>query len=208
MKSRIFLVVIIILGLSNLYAFGINNVNPNVANNVTQVSLKLSIEELDNITFSVLAVDGKGSYYILRLSPILMYYGNLPINVKDTIDVEGIILSNFSKVKEVVVNTININNETYSILNNNGYMNNRNYNPGMMNRYGNMGGYGYPGMMNGYGMMGGWYDYYPDPYDYEMMNRYGYPGAMNGYGNMGGYSYPGTMNNYNQNMPNNMNGRK
>ncbi|WP_129408410.1 hypothetical protein [Marinitoga lauensis] len=205
MKNKIFLIVSIILSLSTLFAFG-GNVNQNIVNNTpAQISLSLSIEELDNYTFSALAIDDKGTYYILRLSPLLMYYGNLPINVKDMVTIDGIVLSNFTQIKEIIVNTININNKAYTILNNNGYMNNqfRNYNRGMMNNYGMMGGYGYPGMMNGYGM-GGWYDYYPDPYDYEMMNRYGYP--MNGYG------YPGNMNNYNQNVPNNnmnnMNGRK
>ncbi|OQY10851.1 MAG: hypothetical protein B6I29_00625 [Marinitoga sp. 4572_148] len=188
MKNKIFLVVVIILSLSNLFAFGSNNINQNVINNApAQISLSLNIEELDNYTFSALAVDDEGTYYILRLSPLLMYYGNLPINVKDTIVVDGIVLSNFSKIKEIMVNTANINNQTYSIINNNGYMNNQigNYNRGMMNGYGMRGGYGYPGMMNG------WYDHYYDPYDYEMMN-----------------GYPGNINNYNQNIPNNMNGRK
>ncbi|WP_126994243.1 hypothetical protein [Thermosipho globiformans] len=164
MKKIYFLVVTMILGMSSLFAFGINNINPDAVNNVTQVSLKLSVVELDNITFSVLAVDEKESYYILKLRPILMYYGNLPINVKDSISISGIILSNFSKIKEIIVDTINIKNETYSILNKNGYLNNRSYNPCMMNGY----------------MMDEWY-YYTDPYGYRMMNEYGYQEQLNHY---------------------------
>jgi len=185
MKSRLLLSLMLIFSLSLIFAHGGDIVNQNNSYypNISEISLDLKIVEINEQLPIALAIDEKGKYYVLKLDKMFMFYNDLPIEIGKEIKVEGVVIYSFSKIEELIIDSIEIDNKEYMTPKNFGYgmMNDYGY-PGMMG--GNMmNGYGYPGMMGGYNMM---------------MNGYGYPGMMNGFG---GYGYP----NYPYNEPGSQN---
>ncbi|MBM7559761.1 hypothetical protein [Marinitoga litoralis] len=147
MKTKFLLGLMLIFSLSLIFAHGgdIENQSNGYYTNIPTVSIDLKIMEINDQVPIVLAVDEKGIYYILRLENMFMFYNNLPIEAGKEVNVKATILYSFSKLEELLVTSIEIDNKEYIIPKNFGYR----Y-PGMM--CGNMMyGYGYPGNINNYG---------------------------------------------------------
>ncbi|SHF05491.1 hypothetical protein SAMN02745164_01685 [Marinitoga hydrogenitolerans DSM 16785] len=171
MKNKFLMGIVLILSLSLMFAHGENLGTVNENNeSIISANFDLKIIELNEQMPVALAVDEKGIYYILRLDNMYMFYNDLPIVEGKEIKVKAVVLYSFSKIEELIVTSVEIDNKIYIIPEN--------------FAYGMMGGYGYPGMMN---MMGG----YGYPGMMNMMDGYGYPGMMN---MMGGYGYSNMMN--------------
>ncbi|KLO23255.1 hypothetical protein X275_03555 [Marinitoga sp. 1197] len=174
MKNKFLMGIVLILSLSLMFAHGENLGTVNENNeSIISVNLDLKVVELNEQMPVALAEDNKGTYYVLRLDNMYMFYNDLPIVEGKEIKVKAVVLYSFSKIEELIVTSVEIDNKIYIIPEN--------------FAYGMMGGYGYPGMMNmmmsGYGQI---------PNGYNMMGGYGYPGMMNMM--MGEYGYSDMMN--------------
>ncbi|GAB6189609.1 hypothetical protein JCM30566_13500 [Marinitoga arctica] len=161
MKEKFLVFVMMIISLSLVFAHGDIGLEENILNDVSINDVSITIKEIDKENLKILG-ENESKYYILDINPMIMMYGNLPIDINKNISVKGIIITNFENVKELLVVYLELDNKVYSIPE---YMIDMMIDDGMI---GNMGGYGYPGMMN---MMRG------NPY-YGMMGGYGYPGMV------------------------------
>ncbi|GAB6189619.1 hypothetical protein JCM30566_13600 [Marinitoga arctica] len=154
MKSKIIMGIILIFSLSLIYAHG-GNIETPINGNYREplsINIELKIIEINNQKPEILAVDEKGKNYILRMENILMFYEDIPIEEEKEIKIEAIKIYSFSKIEELLVTSIEIDNKEYVTPKKIVYR--------MMDM---MGRYGYPGMIDdNYNMMNSPYNYLPN----------------------------------------------
>lgn len=151
MKKILLLTLIVVLGVTLIFSFGYNtwghnwNDTPENQNNESSQSFDLTIKDIDNSRPLAIGEDSNGNQYVINFGFLLNKYTNIPVDIGQTIQINGQIENNFFSKDVIFAEKATINNEEYFIdyQNYDNYYGGCGYGPGYNRGY----GYGH-GMMN------------------------------------------------------------